>query len=421
MEKTVEKKKGFGYGWSMVFAAGILYFFCGGLMTDGLNVTVPAFAAECGWNPGTLLALTTPAGWIGLLGTIFFSHLVTKKGAKFTIVLTLFGTGILCFIYGASPNLIVYAVCFTLIYCCGNGYGVVANNALIANWFPRTRGYALGWGSIGLPLATAIYVPICAVLIAKFGIGGLFNVLGVVVIILAVIYHFWIRNTPEEVGLPPDGDYEISREEREKSLKEYTDYQSPWTAGRLLRNKTVWIMSLCYGLIFLVTVGLVSQMVPRLMSLGYDQNFGLGMLSLAAVAGIVGSIVWGIIDVKTSTKFATKIFCIWYIFAIAVLILTKGSLPGTVAGCIFAGIGIGGIGNIQPSMLAQVFGRYDFAAASRVVNTVIGFIRVAAFAIIGISLNITGSFDGAYLIMAAISVISLVLAFLLDDTCIGKQ
>ena len=417
----MERKKGYGYGWAMVFAAGILYFFCGGLTTDGLNVTVPAFAQARGWEQGTLLAVTTPAAWAGLLGTVLFSQLVSKKGAKLTIILTLMGAGGICLIYGSAANVLVYTVCLALIYCFGNGFGVVSNSALIANWFPRRRGYAMGWGSIGLPLATAVYVPVFALLIAKLGVGGAFNILGAVMIVFAIICIFWIKNTPEEVGLPPDGDYSISEEELKESLKAQAGYQSQWTTAKLLKNKTVWIMSFCYGLIFLVTVGLVSQMVPRLMSLGYDQNFSLGMLSLAAASGVVGSVLWGILDVKTTTKFATKLFCIWYIMAIVVLILTKSSLPGTVLGCVLAGIGIGGIGNIQPSMLAQVFGRYDYASASRVVNTVVGFIRVTSFAIIGITLNITGSFDRAYLILLAVTVVSLGLAFLIDDSCIGRQ
>ncbi|QOX65210.1 hypothetical protein FRZ06_18565 [Anoxybacterium hadale] len=90
-------------------------------------------------------------------------------------------------------------------------------------------------------------------------------------------------------------------------------------------------------------------------------------------------------------------------------------------GCVLAGIGIGGIGNIQPSMLAQVFGRYDYASASRVVNTVVGFIRVTSFAIIGITLNLTGSFDRAYIILLAVTVVSFGLAYHIDDTCIGRQ
>lgn len=72
-------------------------------------------------------------------------------------------------------------------------------------------------------------------------------------------------------------------------------------------------------------------------------------------------------------------------------------------------------------MLAQVFGRYDYASASRVVNTVVGFIRVTSFAIIGITLNLTGSFDRAYIILLAVTVVSFGLAYHIDDTCIGRQ
>lgn len=414
------KKRSFAYGWLMVLYSAVLFFFYAGISTDGLNVTVPAFVAARGWDYSTVLALATPAGWVGLIGIAVFSQVLNKKGTKFTIILTTVCTGLVCFLYGFAPSIPVYALAIMLACFFSNAYGNVTTGALIAGWFPRKRGYALGWGSMGLPIATAIFVPGFGILIAKLGLGGAFVVLGILHIVVAIIAAIWVKNTPEEVGLFPDGE-EKDAQVAKKIALEMKSYQSDWTVSRLLKNKTVWIMSICYGFLFFVTVGLVSQMVPRLIGLGYSQNTALALLSFASVAGIVGSYFWGLLDIKTSTKKTTIIFSIWYAIAIVVLLTTKNNFVGTVIGCGMAGVGIGGIGNLQPSMLAQVFGRFDYGAASRVVNVIVGFLRVSSFAVVAIAIKSTGSVDGSYLILIGACVVSFILAFLIDDKLVGKE
>ncbi len=415
-----QKKKSFAYGWGLQVLVALMFFFYAGLAVDGQNISVPAFVEAHGWNYGTILSISTPASWVGLIGIIFFSWLVDKKGNRFVIPLALIGSGIACFIYGQASSVAMYAVAVCLVFFFTNGYGNVCTGALTSSWFPRKRGYALGWSSMGMPLATALFVPILAVLIGKFGIAGAFSIFGVVVILLGIISIFWVKNTPEEMGLYPDGD-DSGLENLEKTRQIAANYKSEWTVGRLLANKTVWIQSICYGLLFLTTIGLVGQMIPRMIGLGHTQKFGLIMLSLAAVVGIVGSIVWGLIDLKIGTKKSTIIYAIWYIIAIIVLLSSTKSIPGTVVGICMAGWGIGGIGNLQPSMLAQTFGRWDYASASRVVNTIVGAIRVLAFGLIGITVSKTGSIDKAYLFLIVGNVIALILAIVLDDRLIGKE
>jgi hypothetical protein len=117
---------------------------------------------------------------------------------------------------------------------------------------------------------------------------------------------------------------------------------------------------------------------------------------------------------------ATMIYALWYIVAVVVLIITNTSLPGTVVGVCMAGIGIGGIGNLQPSMLAQTFGRFDYAAASRVVNTLVAIVRILAFPILGIAINLTGSIDSAYIVFVGANIVAFILAYILNDTLIGR-
>lgn len=417
---STKRKHTFAYGWGLQVLVGLMFLFYAGLSSDGQNITVPAFVAAHGWDYGSLLALATPAGWIGLVGIFLFSHMVSQKGVKFVIVLTLIGSGVVCFFYGFSNSIAMYAITYFLLIFFTNGYGNVATGALTANWFPRRRGYALGWSSMGMPVATAVYVPALSMLIHRLGLGPAMSIVGAVIILLGISAVFWVKNTPEEMGLAPDND-PAGLEELEARRKEMQNYVSDWSVGRLLSSRVVWMQGVCYGLLFLTTIGLVSQMVPRLMGMGYSLKFGLGMLSLAAVVGIVGSIIWGVIDMKIGTKKATMAYALWYIVAVIVLLVTKNSLAGTIVGICMAGWGIGGIGNLQPSMLAQTFGRFDYASACRVVNTIVGFIRVCAFAIVGIAINITGSIDGSYGILIGCNIVAFILAALINDKLVGKQ
>lgn len=413
------KKHTFAYGWGLQVLVGLMFFFYAGIGIDGQNVTVPAFVALNGWDYGDIITLSGPAGIIGLLGIVFFSWLVTKRGSKFVIVLTLIGSGVVCLFFGRATSVPMYALGIFLIFFFTNGYGNVATGALTASWFPRRRGYALGWSSMGLPVATAIYVPVLAFLVHSFSLATALTIVGVVVILLGISAIFWVKNTPEEMGLAPDG-MDAGIEELRRAQKEMREHVSQWTPRRLLSNKVVWLQSVSYGLLFMTTIALVSQMVPRLMGLGYSQDFGLGMLSLAAVVGIVGSVVWGIIDMKIGTRKTTMVYALWYAVAVVVLLLTDKSLPGTVIGICMAGVGIGGIGNLQPSMLAQTFGRFDYASASRVVNTLVGLIRIMAFPILGLAIKFTGSIDNAYIIFVVANIVALILMYVMDEKIIGR-
>lgn len=415
-----QTKHSFAYGWGLQVLVGIMFFFYAGLCVDGQNIAIPAFSNAYGWTYGTLLALSTPAGWIGMIGIMYFSHLVDKKGSKYVIVFSMIASGIVCFFYGFATNIVTYAISYFLLVMFTNGYGNVATGSLTTSWFPRRRGYALGWSSMGMPLATAIYVPILAILISHFGIGIAMSIIGSIIIAVGILAIFWVKNTPEEMGLSPDNDSH-GLDELEQRRKEMTEYSSNWTIKRLLNTKVVWTQSICYGLLFLTTMGLVSQMVPRLMFLGHSKSFALSMLSLAAVVGVVGSVVWGFIDMKIGTRKATMLYAVWYGLAVIVLLASRDSIWGTILGICMSGWGLGGIGNLQPSMLAQTFGRFDYASASRVVNTIVAFIRVLAFAVVGIAINMTGSIDGAYGFLIASCVVAFILAYILDDRLIGKE
>ena len=85
--------------------------------------------------------------------------------------------------------------------------GPVPNSALIANWFSRNRGTAMGISQFGVTLSGALLIPLFTWLMLTFDWRIALRVfaIGVPIFALPVIW-LGIIKTPKEKGLNPDGD-----------------------------------------------------------------------------------------------------------------------------------------------------------------------------------------------------------------------
>ena len=221
------------------------------------------------------------------------------------------------------------------------------------------------------------------------------------------------------MGCTPDNG-SFTQEEIEANLKELQSYRSPWTPAKLLANKQIWLIGLGFGIYILVTVSLISQLIPRLTAAGWTEVKATGMMTVAAVLGLVGSYATGWLDQKIGTRKAFIIYGLWYLAAL-ILCALPASDPVLYASIFFIGIGIGGVGNLFPSMTATVFGRFDFVRAMGVLNPITSIVRSFAFVLLAFGLQRLGGYSGSYAIIAVVDVIGILLVSRIDDNCIGKR
>ena len=198
-------------------------------------------------------------------------------------------------------------------------------------------------------------------------------------------------------------------------------YKSPFTIGRLLRDKDMWLIALGFGLLWMVTVGIISQFVPRMISVGNSPETATLMLTIASLVGLVGSYFWGWLDQKIGTKLASCVYSLSYIIALLLLIFAQVQALVYV-GIIFVGFGIGGLLNLMPSMVIAVYGRYDFTAANSLVSSIASLLQKAAFAIMAVLLTISNNdYTLPYSVFIGIDVLGLILLLLVTNKCKGKQ
>jgi len=391
----------------MTVHSALMYLIAAALAADGLNIIIIAFESAHGFTRGQMNMAAAAGTWLSVVAAFFFAWVVMKKGPRKVTIVSLLLMGVAVILFGRITTITGFFLSIFAFAVLVNGIGWTTTNTLVSNWFIRKRGLAFGISTMGLPLATAAFVPVLNLLINRYGITRAFLFTGLAILLLAPVTFFWIKDTPEEAGLTPDG-ADMSEEEIDRLRAEMADHHSRWTISRLLKNREAWLISLGYGLLFIVTVGIVTQLVPRLTDRGFTQDAAVAFLSAAAIIGIPGSFIWGWIDQKLGVRSASIIYCGWYMLA-TVLLLISTSGPMTVVTVFFTGIALGGIGNLYPSMVAYVFGRREFASVNRMINVVVSCLRPLGFAIMGIAYDTTHSYDAGYVVLIVVAAVAIIL------------
>ena len=387
------------HGWTVAIYQVIWFFFMTGMTVDGLNVIVPQIAAFRGWNPDAVLSISSPASIIALFLVMVFGGLARKFGLKWTTVVTMIAAGVVTIAYGNAPSIPVYAVCLVLMVTLINAFSLVLGLSICTNWFPTKKGVVMGFTTIGMNLASALISQILNQLSAHFNIAIAISIMGGVIILVGILTQLFIKETPEEAGCYPDNDPYVA-----EMLKQQGEQcgVSEITYLDALKNPKTWIFGVAYGFFGLATVGIMSQLVGFFQTTkGYDFQAALNVVTIAAVIGIVGSVLWGVVDQKIGTKKTSVLFGIWY--CIGILLLLSSNTAIMVAGIVMLGAGIGGNGNFPPSMAALIYGRKDFPICYSVMNTIVGVVRSLSFGVLAVLRMISDGYTLPYVVFAIIA------------------
>lgn len=397
----MKKRTDFGKkGTLLIIYTAFLMFSCGCVNSGMTQTVIPAISEAKGWDSSVMLSWITYGSWIGVITCALWGQLVLKKGAKLVAIIGLFGGGIAIALYGYAPSLWVLCLAIVLNRVFSTAYQNNAANTLITTWFPTKKGIALGWATMGIIFCDIIWLPLITAGLNNIGLGPSLLLVMAAFFILAFIGIFWLKNTPEEAGVYPDNDPEHTKE-IEASLAELKAYKSPWTVKRMLKQRSVWLSSIGIGLLWLGAMGTISQNVPRITSLGYEQTQAVTMVSISAIFALIGSWGFGKIDTHLGTKRACQIYSAVQAAALILyLFQSKGSAFIWIS-CILMYSCVGGIANLAPSMTGTLFGRKNFAAANRLLNPIVYAIYSTSFLVI----SLCATYEISYVVFIILTVI----------------
>lgn len=413
----------FGKGWIIIFYSMIMFWFLIGFSIDGQNIIIDVFvnnnAEHLGYTGpdgptmlhAKLLELAMWAGFIGVVSYFILGRVLTKIGAKWLSIACLALSGLSYIFYGHSTTLGTYFVGLTLVTIFINAAGYLGGGNLVTQWMPKKKGLANGFTTMGHNLGSALYVPLIMALTGTYGMAKGMTITGIAAIVIAIIAIFVIRNTPQEMGQLPDN---VTQDVYDREYADMSDDgEARWTVKDLLKTKEMWLVAIIIGINQMVTTGVMSQMVPRNMELGFTQPKAVALMTVCALVGLAGSFGFGFIDQKLGVKTAVRLFLCWYMCALAVNVIFNSMIGGYI--CVaMVGIAIGAAANFMTSLPASVFGRHSFDVVYSIYFPIMQVVLMLNYIVNSLALRMTGSLRGAYVVFIALLIINLILIGILN-------
>lgn len=417
MKKVGKDKKdslvSFGKGgWFTIIYCMLMFWFFIGMINDGSNYTAPAVAANLGVESGVIVSMNGVAGLIGIIVFILVGQFNRKVGPRVSSgVLYILG-GVFYFLIANASSVMMYTLCMALLVGCVMSAAYISGGVLVARWFPKRKGIVMGYTTMGCNLASAFYVPIIAFLVGNMGVKMGVIPICIAEMILGLVGLLFVRNNPQERGQNPDN---VSDEvyALEYDTDDAVDSDGGWTTGRLLRDKHMWLAAVTPGLLQVCSTGVMTQLVVRNIELGFSEGKAVATMTVLALIGVAGSWFIGVLDQKLGTKKAMMGFSAFY--GLALVLNATNNMPLVYISLLMIAISIGGSANFTASLPTAVFGRHGYDKVNSVVFPIQGAVTNLAFLINGRILLMTGQLRYAYVVLAVIAFVNVVLIALVNE------
>lgn len=272
-------------------------------------------------------------------------------------------------------------------------FGPLAASTLVARWFVRRRGAALGLTSLGSAVGGAVFPPLATALIAALGWRGAIGTLGAATLLLVAPLAWLVIGRPEQVGEKPDGDEDATRATRAEAATAAAPPEAlPAVSTRtLLVDPRFWAITIAIGAGYCPVSVLLIHLVPFATDLGFSSARGAAVLTGYAVASALGRVLFGWLADRLDPRAVVWLDYGW--FALAWLgLLVRPSFELLLFTSIAAGVAVGGITPIWAALTGAVYGRDAFGRAMGLMNMLMLPFSVAGAPIAARIFDQTGSY-----------------------------
>lgn len=400
----------------MVAVAFFVDFVAVGFFFYSYGVFFKAIAAEFGGSRlGVSLGITITSA-VGALAAPLIGHALDRYPLKRVI-----GAGTIFMSIGffalsqVRTQLEFYLALGAFIGIGASAMGGLATAKLVANWFTRKRGFALGIAATGISASGVVMPLISAELIEAYGWRqGFLMFGGFTTLIVLPLVSALVISAPEDIGLLPDGGRSTPASSNPAEKVEVPP--TPVSAPRpLLRERNFWVLVSVVGLLFCCQSATLTHMVPRVTDSGLSLQTASLVMSLCAGMGILGKLSFGWLADHWRARNA-----VWFTILCQIcgqlLMFNTDTLWMFAIGAGFFGYGMGGVVPLQGALVGQMFGRERFGKALGGMRQAMFPLQIAGVPLAGWVFDKTGSYDPAFSFFLVLYVVAGLAAFGFDES-----
>jgi sugar phosphate permease len=368
---------------SILIVGGTLYIF--GLLVAPLSREFGLSRADV--NTGLIAAIVGIALWSPFVGQLIDRvsiRILMPLGALLT------AAGVAVIAISHSP-VVMMAGAAVLLGFGISAAGTLAGNAVVARWFHRRRGRALGLMSVSTSVGGVLIPPVAALLIERFGWRPALLMIAVVIGVGASLLGFFaMRDRPSEGELLAAGETEVADTGPAAAAADQAEPQV--TMGAILRNRDFWLILLGAGLLLAIDQVLVATNIPFFQGQGVALAAASILVAVQSGAAIVGKLLVGFLAERVDIR---RLFAgVGALHAVLMMfyIFWPGYWPMLLIIAVI-GVAVGGSLPLWGLLVAASFRSQDFGKASGAMGPGMQILSIVFVRLSGEAFDRTGSYQ----------------------------
>ena len=387
--------------WGIALAAVVMQI-CLGAVYGWSVFKIPLMRVEHWSETQVQLNFTLAIFFLGV-GTIIGGLWQDKAGPRKVASLAgvIYGIGyMLAGIAASRHSLNGLYIAYGVLTGLGMGMGYICPVATLVKWFPERRGLMTGVAVCGYGAGALIMSPVAAREILAYGVPATFASLGVVYLVLVLAAAQFYANPPQ--GWRPAG-----WEPRSAVAKAATAFD--YSVREAMATWQFWLL---WAMLFLnVSAGImiISQASPMAQQLvGMTPVAAAGMVGLISIFNGAGRVLWAWVSDHLGR--ARVYFLLYALQAVIFLSLPRiHNLTWFSAAFALIGLCYGGGFGTMPSFTADFFGARYMGGIYGIILLAWGAAAIPSPIMIARLHQVSGRFDTAVYVIAAVMLISLAL------------
>lgn len=380
------------YGWANLAMAALAMVATLPGRTQGLGLITEPLIADLHIDR---VAYATINLWATLIGAAFClpcGRLLDRYGSRIVLTLTVLFLGATVVGMRSMQGIAALSIAVTLTRGFGQSALSVVSLALVGKWFARRLNLAMGVYALLVGIGFIAAFPSVGAAVLKFGWRPTWGAVGwALLLVVAPLSWFVIRNQPEDRGLELDG------------VSEPAPKLSDLTTGEALRTPAFWIFALSSSLFGLVYSGISLFNESILVQRGFDASVYHDVLVISTMLGLLANFGGGWLATKWPIQRLTGLGMAALAISLVLLPLVKTYAHVLIYGAIM-GIAGGVVTVVFFSVWGQVFGRAHLGRIQGCAQMMTVFASAVGPLLLAETLKSTGSYDFIFNLLAAFTV-----------------
>ena len=343
------------HGWWIVAVSFLAQFLALGCSISVYGLFIPVLISEFGAsfvtaNLGLSLLSVAMAGAGAVIGPI-----LDRRSIRAVMITGALVAACAYMLMSSATELWQLGVLFGGAVACGVAmFGPLAANTVVAKWFNRHRGRAVGIASMGAPAGGLLLSPVVGFFLTELGWREALLGLGALHLLLIPLLWVAIRNRPEDMGLLADGAPQADQSIVHESAV------STWTTREVFTAPNFWFLALGFGVAGAVAGAFNANVIPYSADIGIAVDRAAFFISAIGGTAIIGTLVFGALADRMNIR-----ALLWASFAMQAMsfLFLRSVTPDfglLMASVLVFGLAAGAMGPLMAAAVGRGFGPASF-------------------------------------------------------------